>query len=102
VTRRLPLEAFEHYFAQGVDRSYLAVADHFGVAKITVTRRAKAENWQGRIRDLEAKSREKSDEKIVELMEVVRDRHLKAARMLQAKALKALSELPPERAARGG
>lgn len=95
---RLPDDAFEYYVAQGPDRSYQAVADHFDVAKVTVTRHAKAQDWQGRIRELETKARERSDQKVLEAMEVVRERHLKSARMLQAKALEALSRLPAEKA----
>jgi len=98
MTSRLPAEAFERYVAMGVDRSYHAVADHFGVTKVTVTRRAKQEHWQERIAELEAKAREKSEEKIVQLMEEMRDRQLKSAKMLQAKALEALRSLPPEKA----
>ncbi len=98
MNHKLPADAFERYVALGPERSYQAVADHYGVAKITVTRRAKAEGWQERVRELEAKAREKSDEKIVEMMEVVRDRHIKAARFLQAKSLEALRNLPPEKA----
>src|SRR5688572_15350363 len=98
MNRRLPPDAFERYFAQGIDRSYQAVADHFGVSKITVTRRAKEENWQGRIRELEAKSRERSEEKILQMLDEMRERHLKSAKALQMKALEALRNLPPEKA----
>lgn len=98
MNKRLPPEAFERYVALGAERSYEAVADHFGVAKITVTRRAKEENWQERVRELESKAREKSEKKIVELMEEVRERHLKAAKILQIKALEALRNLPAEKA----
>lgn len=95
---RLPDDAFEHYVSLGPERSYQAVADHYDVAKVTVTRHAKAQDWQGRIRELDAKARERSDQKLLEAMEVVRERHLKSARVLQAKALEALAKLPPEKA----
>lgn len=96
----LPPEAFEHYFSLGPNRSYEAVAAHFGTAKITVTRRAKEERWQERLRELEQKAREKSEKRIVEEMDAVRDRHIKAARILQAKALDALRTLPADQAIR--
>lgn len=98
MTRRLPPEAFEFYFSLGTERSYQAVAEHFGAAKVTVTRLAKEENWQGRLRELEQKARERSEKRIVEEMDAVRERHVKAARILQAKALEALRSLPPTQA----
>ena len=98
MTRRLPSEAFEYYFSLGVDRSYEAVADHYGVSKVTVTRRAKREHWQERLRELERKARETSQKKALDEMEAVRERHVKAARLLQAKALEALRNMPPEKA----
>lgn len=98
MNRRLPPEAFERYVALGVDRSYQAIADHFGVSKVTVVRHAKKERWQERIVELDAKSRERSEEKILQLMDEVRDRHLRSAKALQMKALEALKSLPPEKA----
>jgi hypothetical protein len=98
MNRRLPPEAFEYYFSLGPDRSYQAVADHYGAAKVTVTRRATEEGWQSRLRKLEQEARDRSEKRIVEEMDAVRDRHVKAARILQAKALEALRNLPPEQA----
>ncbi len=98
MNRRLPPDAFEYYVSLGVERSYQAVADHFGVAKVTVTRRAKEEGWQDHTQELEAKARKKSDEKIVEMMDEVRERHIKGARALQAKALQVLRDATPEKA----
>ena len=44
---KLPAEALEYYLALGVDRSYQAVADHFGVTKQTIVNRALMgiKNW---------------------------------------------------------
>lgn len=100
MNRLLPSDALEYYVSLGADRSYQAVADHFGVAKITVTRTATDERWQERIRDIEQKAREKSEKRIADQMDAVRERHIASARILQAKALEALKSLPPEKAIR--
>ena len=39
--RKLPDDAFEYYFGLGMERSYQAVATNYGVAKKTVSARAK-------------------------------------------------------------
>ena len=98
--RRLPEDAFEFYFSLGVERSYSGVAKHYGVAKATVARHAKAGGWQDRVQQLERRARERFDKKAVDEMDAMRERHLAAARMLQAKALEALKVLPAEKAVR--
>lgn len=100
MNRILPADALEYYVSLGAERSYQAVADHYGVAKITVTRMATDERWQERIRDIEQKAREKSEKRIADQMDAVRERHITSARILQAKALEALKNLPPEKAIR--
>lgn len=95
--RKLPAEAFQHYLGLGVGRSYSAVAEHFGVAKGTVVKRAKTENWQERIGELERTAREQFEAGARREMQAVRERQLKAARALQGKALEALRDLPAER-----
>jgi hypothetical protein len=100
VNRKLPKNAFDFYVELGVERSYQAVADRFGVTKVAVVNCAQRENWQERLRTLEAEAREKSDKKAVETLEAVRERQLKAARFLMAKALEAMAKLPPEQAIR--
>jgi hypothetical protein len=100
MNRRLPPDAMEYYVSLGADRSYQSVADHFGVAKITVTRLATDERWQERIRDMEQNAREKSEKRIADQMDAVRERHISSARILQGKALEALKNLPAEKAIR--
>ena len=97
---RLPAEAYEHYLELGANRSYQAVADHFGVSKVCVTNRAKKEGWQDRLRELERESRQRSERKAVDELDAVRERQLKAARFLQARAIEALKQLPAEKAVR--
>mgnify|MGYP001588538854 CR=1 FL=1 len=95
---RLPPDTFEHYVALGLDRSYQAVADHFGVSKVSIVKRAKKENWQIRLRELEKKAQERSEQRAMETLDAVRGRQLKVARLLQARALEALRRLSPEKA----
>lgn len=89
--RKLPPEdAFQFYVELGLERSYRAVAEHYGASKGAVTALAGRENWQNRLAKVEAEARAKSNEKAVETLEQVNDRHLRIARSLQARALEAL------------
>ena len=98
--RKLPEQAYEHYLELGVERSYQTVADHYGVSKAAVVNRAKRDDWQGRLRRIEREARERTERKAVDDMEAVRERQLKSARYLQARALEALRDLPPAQAGR--
>jgi len=97
---RIPAEAYEDYLALGTERSYQALADRYGVSKTAIVKRARKENWQSRLADLERQAQERAEKKAVDEMEVVRKRHLQEARFLQARALQALKDLPPERGIR--
>jgi ATPase subunit of ABC transporter with duplicated ATPase domains len=97
---RIPAGAYEDYLALGTERSYQALANRYGVSKTAVVKRAKKERWQDRLADLERQARERAEEKAVDEMEAVRERHLKEARFLQARALQALKDLPPEKGIR--
>lgn len=94
MNRKLPFDAFDYYFALGPKRSYQAVAEHYGVSKPTVCKRAAHERWQDRLNDLESQARERSDQQIVEDLETMTVRHLKTYRAIQAKALEALRSMP--------
>jgi ABC-type branched-subunit amino acid transport system ATPase component len=98
MVRKIPPEAFHYYAEMGVGRSYQAVADHYHVSKVAVTKRAKKENWQSRLLDLEGEARKEADKKAVDSLEVVHARQLKASRYLQSKAVEAMKSLPPEKA----
>ncbi len=95
---KLPSNAFDHYFALGTARSYQAVADHFGVSKTAVAKRAKKEDWQRRVEELEARAREANEQKTVETLESMNARHLKVLRVIQGKALEALKSMSLESA----
>jgi hypothetical protein len=51
---RLSKEAFEYYVGLGADRSYQAVARHYGTSKRSVATLAKKERWQERLEALVA------------------------------------------------
>ena len=91
--RKLPPEAFDFYVSLGIDRSYQAVATHYGSSKGAVTALAKRDDWQHRLVTVEEKARSRANEKAVETLEQVNDRHLKIARALQGKALEALRSM---------
>ena len=94
MTKKLPDSAFDFYAALGVKRSYQAVAEQFGVSKRTVAYRAAAQRWQQRAAELDAKARESTEQRTLETMEEMNERHLKTLRVIQGKALEALSQMP--------
>jgi hypothetical protein len=94
VIRKLPPDAFEYYFSLGPSRSHEAVSEHYGVAKRTVTALAVKDRWKERLAALEQKAREKSDERMVESLEQMNERHLKTLKLIQRKSLEALLEMP--------
>ncbi|MBL8897091.1 MAG: hypothetical protein JNM84_05665 [Planctomycetes bacterium] len=91
--RKLPVDAFAIYLAQGPGRSYAAIAKQFKVAKRTVARTAQVERWQSRVEERERKQREVAEREAIESATEMRDRHLKVARVLQARGLEALRTL---------
>jgi hypothetical protein len=98
--KRISAEAFTYYVELGSGRSYEAVAQRYGVSKVTIVKHAAKENWQGRLREAEQKAREEANKKAVETLAAVRERQLQEARILERRALEALKVLPPEKAAK--
>jgi hypothetical protein len=94
MARKLPDDAFEFYIGLGPDRSYQAVADHFAVTKRAVTNRARLEGWQKRVAEIEAKARQGAEQRLVETLEDMNTRHIKSLRIVQARALEALRNMP--------
>ena len=90
MNRRLPPEAFSIYLGLGHERSYEAVARHYGVSKRAVTKLAARENWQERVRAADEATRAKVEEKVQETLEEMNERHLKTVQFIQRKALEAL------------
>ena len=97
--RKIPADAFEFYAALGPERSYLKVAQHYGVTKRAVTKRAAQEDWAQRMAEVEERVRAESEDNAVELLREMNARHLKIAKALQGKALNALKSLPIDKAA---
>ncbi len=98
MTKRIPPEAFDHYVSLGPSRSYKAVASHYKVTKRGITKRANIERWQERLAEIERQARERGDVKLVDVIEEMRERHLKIIRAIQSKALDALRALPVDSA----
>ncbi len=93
---KIPASAFEYYVALGPGRSYRAVAERFGVSKRAVTKHATKENWTARLAKVEEEVREKADERAIDALQEMNDRHLRIAKALQARALDALTKMPLE------
>ncbi len=74
MTRKIPPEAFHYYAEMGLDRSYQAVADHYGVSKRAITKLAAREDWQRRAADLGSQVREATDKRTFESLEQMNSR----------------------------
>ena len=92
--RKLPIDAFEHYFALGHERSYRAVADHYNVSKTAVANLAEKEKWQDQVISRERQARQVLEKKSVETLEQMNERHTKLCKMIQKKAFDALRTMP--------
>lgn len=93
-TGKLPQDAFPYYVGLGIDRSYKAVAERFGVTKRTVTRTAAREGWMERLAEIERKARETIDEKLTHDVEEMNARHRKILRAMGSRAARALADYP--------
>ena len=98
--KRLPPESFDHYLELGPTRSYEAVAQKYGVSKVTVVRHANKNRWQQRLREAEQRVREEQNKRAVDTLQAVKERQLTEARILEHRALEALKTLPPEKASK--
>ena len=90
MTNRIPADAFEYYVSLGPDRSYVSVAEHYGVSKRAIVKRASVERWAQRLEKVEAIAREKSDVKLGDALADMRGRHLKTLQVMNMRALEAL------------
>ena len=92
--KRLPPDAFAFYLNLGVGRSYETVAKQFNVSKRAVVKRGVREHWQEKVVELEQKARASAEQKVLENLEAMNERHLKSLRVIQGKALEALRAMP--------
>ncbi len=88
--KKIPTDAFDHYFSLGPSRSYRAVADKYGVTKRAVTALAKRESWQARLAEIEEKARVRLDEKKVDALDAAHEQPLKALRLVLGKGIEGL------------
>ena len=93
MARKIPFDAFDAYVALGPGRSYAKIAEKYHVSKRALTAHAVKERWQEKAAELERKAREAANQKTVETLEGMVDRHLKALRVVQGKALTALASM---------
>lgn len=91
---RIPPDAFDHYVAQGEQRSYQATAKHFGVSKCAVAKCAKREDWASRLAKIEADARTISDRRVTETLADMQERHSKTLKVMGARVLQALRDCP--------
>lgn len=94
MSRKIPDDAFERYVALGTNRSYQALAQVLGVTKRAVTKCAAREKWSERLSRIEQNVRERSDLRLTETMEQMRDRHRATLKAMHARALSGLVQYP--------
>lgn len=94
MSARLPNDAFALYVSMGLDRSYQRVAAAFGVSKRSVVKAALRENWTGRLKQIEARSQAKLDERLADEIAEVSERHRKMLRAMAGRAARAIQEFP--------
>ncbi len=92
--RRLPDDAFEYYVALGPERSYSAVAEHYGLSKRAITKAAQRQHWTERLERIERDAQVRVDQKLTETIEEQRIRHTKMLRAMASRAVKAIQEYP--------
>ena len=92
--RRIPPDAFEYYVSLGEDRSYRAVAEHYSFTKRAIQNCAHREDWVRRLEHIERESRERTDKRLGETLDDIRQRHLKTLRAMNGRALEALKTYP--------
>ena len=94
MTRRIPPDAFEYYVSLGEDRSYRGVAEHYKFTKRAIQNCAHRENWARRLDRIERESRARTDKRLGETLDDIRERHLKTLRAMNGRVLEALKTYP--------
>ena len=96
--RKIPSDAFTYYVSLGPSGSYEAVAQKYGVSKRSVTKLARKESWQDRLEELQRKARQEANEKALESLEQMNQRHIKLLHTIEGRAFQALKSLPLDNA----
>ena len=94
MSSRIPDEAFDFYLSLGPERTYEAVAAHFGASLGGVKKVALRESWQARLAEIEDEVQARLDKRFADEVEEARDRHLKTVRAMMGRALKGLQQYP--------
>jgi transcriptional regulator with XRE-family HTH domain len=95
---KVPENAFETYVAMGPERSYQALAEKLGVDKRTIVRLATKERWMERLAKIQEDARAATDKNLVIQLQEVRERQLEEARALRGLAVRAMRDLPTDKA----
>lgn len=91
---RIPPEAFEFYVGLGSGRTYDAVAKRYGVSKTALANCAKRENWTQRLAKVEREAQQRAEQRAIESIDAMNERHLKVVQVIQGKALETLKNSP--------
>ena len=94
MARKIPAEALTYYASLGPQRSYQAVAKHYGVSKRAIVTLATKERWQERVVAIEQKARQGAEKRVSETLEEMTTRHVKMLHVIAGKALEALKAMP--------
>ncbi len=88
----VPPDAFALYVGMGQDRTYEAVAKHYGLCKRTILRAAIRDRWQQRLEDIEREAQAATDAKLAKAMLDMNMRHRKLLLGIASRAAQALSQ----------
>jgi Zn-dependent peptidase ImmA (M78 family) len=91
---KIPADAFRQYVELGDGRSYEKLAQKIGVSKRSIVVRATSEKWQEQLRGLEARAKAEALKRLELDAASVHERHVKAMRVVQARALEVLRVTP--------
>ena len=94
MSSRIPDEAFDFYLSLGPERTYEAVAAHFGASLGGVKKVALRESWQARLAEIEDEVQARLDKRFADEVEEARDRHLKTVRAMMGRAFDPLRGRP--------
>ncbi len=91
--RKIPSgDAFAYYVGLGPERSYGAVAKHYGSSQRAVQKTATRERWTARLESIEAAVQTETAELLKETLVEMRSRHLKTLRVVHTRAVEALRD----------
>jgi hypothetical protein len=94
VRSKIPPEAFEVWVGMGPGRTYDAVARRYGVSKTALANCAKRENWMQRLAKVEREAQLRAEQRVIESIDAMNERHLKVVQVIQGKALETLKNSP--------